>query len=141
MENTFRSLDWQSYGIRIDGEHLTHLRFADDILLVSHEPLELQTMMRELSEESQKAGLKINIKKTKVMMSSRLKDHTITVEGRIIEKVEHYTYPGKNISLENETAGEVKRRIQLTWAKFGKLSIGKLSVVFRIFLYKKQIFN
>ena len=120
MENTFRSLDWQSYGIRIDGEHLTHLRFADDILLVSHEPLELQTMMRELSEESQKAGLKMNIKKTKVMMSSRLKDHTITVEGRIIEKVEHYTYLGKNISLENETAGEVKRRIQLI-AYLGKV--------------------
>ena len=121
MEDVFRNLDWQSNGIMIYGEYLTHLRFADDILLVSHDPLELQTMIRELNEESIKAGLKMNIKKTKVMMCNRLQNNTITVDGKTIEKVDHYTYLGKNISLENETSGEVKRRIQLSWAKFGKL--------------------
>ena len=44
MEDVFRNLDWQSNGIMIYGEYLTHLRFADDILLVCHDPLELQTM-------------------------------------------------------------------------------------------------
>ena len=105
----------------IYGEYLTHLRFADDILLVSHDPLELQTMIRELNEESMKAGLKMSINKTKVMMCNRLQGNTITVDGKTIENVDHYTYLGKNISLENETSGEVKRRIQLSWAKFGKL--------------------
>ena len=66
----------------MDGEHLTHLRFADDILLLSHTPQELEKMVRELSEESRKAGLKMNITKTKVMMSSRFKEHKITVRGR-----------------------------------------------------------
>ena len=36
MESVFRNLDWQSKGIVVDGEHLTHLRFADDILILSH---------------------------------------------------------------------------------------------------------
>ena len=40
-------------------------------------------MIRELSEESQKAGLNMNIKKTEVMMSSRLQDHTITVKAEL----------------------------------------------------------
>jgi len=40
MEDVFRNLDWQSKGIVINGEYLNHLRFADDILLVSHDHLE-----------------------------------------------------------------------------------------------------
>ena len=95
MEDVFRNLDWQSNGIMIYGEYLTHLRFADDILLVSHDPLELQTMIRELNEESIKAWLKMNTKKTQVMKCNRLQDNIITVDG-------------KNISLENETSREVK---------------------------------
>ncbi len=79
----------------VDGEHLTHLRFADDILLLCHTPQELEMMIRELSEESRKAGLNMNIKKTKVMMSSILYDYSITVNGTDIEKVDNYIYFGK----------------------------------------------
>ena len=140
MEDVFRNLDWQSRGIKINGEYLNHLRFADDILLVSHDPLELQTMIQELSVESKKAGLKMNIKKTKVMMSNQLQDHTIAVDGMTIEKVDSYIYLGKNITLENETAGEVRRRIQLAWVKFGKLSIILRDENLPISL-KRQIFN
>ena len=106
MEDVFRMLDWQSKGIAINGEHLTHLRFADDIMLVSHDPDELQIMICELSAESKRAGLKINIKKTKVMMSNNLQDKTITVDGTTIEKVNSYIYLGTNITLDDETAGE-----------------------------------
>ena len=140
MEDVFRNLDWSSLGIVVDGEHLTHLRFADDILLLSHTPQELEKMVRELSEESRKAGLKMNITKTKVMMSSRFKEHKITVSGRTVEKVDNYIYLGKKISIENETAGEVNRRIQLAWAKFGKLNFIFRDEKLPLSL-KKQIFN
>ena len=91
MEDVIRNMDWQSKVIAINGEHLTHLRFADDIMLVSHDPDELQIMIRELSAESKRAGLKMNIKKTKVMMSNNLQDKTITtVDGTTIEKVNSY---------------------------------------------------
>ena len=75
MEDVIRNMDWQSKVIAINGEHLTHLRFADDIMLVSHDPDELQIMICELSAESKRAGLKMNIKKTKVMMSNNLQDN------------------------------------------------------------------
>ena len=88
-----------------------------------------------------KAGLKMNIKKTNVMICNRLQDNTITVDDKIIEKVDHYTYFGKNISLENETSSrEVKRRIQLTWAKFGKLCFIFCDKDLTLTL-KKQMFN
>ncbi len=60
MEEVFRNLEWVSKGILIDGDNLTHLRFADEILLVSHDPQELESMIRELSRESKKAGLNMN---------------------------------------------------------------------------------
>ena len=123
MEEIFKNLSWESKGIVINGENLTHLRFADDILLVSHDPQELQSMIRELSNESKKAGLNMNIKKTKVMLSRKLQNHLITVDGTRIENVESYIYLGKNITLDNDTPAEVARRIQLAWVKFGKLSI------------------
>ena len=107
----------------MDGEHLTHLRFADDILLLSHQPQELQKMMQELDEESRKMGLHISEhQKTKVMMRDKLRGHIITIQGKGIEEVDNYIYLGKRISLSNETTGEINRRIQLAWAKFGKLS-------------------
>ena len=94
MEDVSRSLDWHSYGMNVDGERLTHLRFAD-ILLVSHDPLEL----RELNNESKNAGLNLNVKKTKVMMNSKHQHITLTVDGKMIEKVDNYAYLCKNISL------------------------------------------
>ena len=97
-------------------------------------------MIHELSDENRKAGLDMNIKKTKVMMSNRLQDYTITVKGKTIEKVNSYMYLGKRISVENETAGEVNRRIQLAWVKFGKLCFIFCDEELPLTL-KKQIFN
>jgi len=53
--------------IKINGEYFHHLRFADDIVLFVSSAEELQTGMEELSNESSKIGLKINLCKTKLM--------------------------------------------------------------------------
>ena len=54
--------------MKIDGEFLSNLRFADDIFLCTETPQELQQMLQELSDESRRMGLKMNIAKTKVMV-------------------------------------------------------------------------
>ena len=54
-------------GIEIDDEELTHLRFADDIVLVTSNIGDLQGMLQELEAKSKEIGLKINKSKTKVM--------------------------------------------------------------------------
>ena len=59
--------NWENKGVNIDGEFLSNLRFADDILLCTETPQERQHMLQELSDKSRRTGLKMNIAKTKVM--------------------------------------------------------------------------
>ena len=56
--------------MKIDGEYLSHLRFTDDILICANTPHELQQMLQELADESDKQGLKMNKSKTKMMMEN-----------------------------------------------------------------------
>ncbi len=62
-----RDLDWENFGIKIDGVFLNHLRFADDIVLISEKRNEIEILLNELIASSAKAGLQINISKTKSM--------------------------------------------------------------------------
>ncbi|PIK56634.1 endonuclease-reverse transcriptase [Apostichopus japonicus] len=73
-------------------------------------------------------------------MGDRIRGHQITVQGIEIEEVDSYIYLGKPISLNNETPGEVNRRIQLACFKFGKLSFIFRDQDFPTSL-KKQVFN
>ena len=73
--------------MKIHGEFLSHLRFADDIFICRETPHELQHMLQELSDESRRMGLKMNITKTKVMVV----DNTpIKVNNVLIENVQGY---------------------------------------------------
>lgn len=58
LERVFRKLDWENTVLRTNGEYLSHLRFADDILLLSESAEHLQKML-ELQSESVAVGLKI----------------------------------------------------------------------------------
>ena len=60
LESIFRRLNWENKGVKIDGEFLTNLRFADK-LLCTETPQELQQMLLELPDESRRMGLKMNI--------------------------------------------------------------------------------
>ena len=62
LEEIFRNLEWEGKGIRINGSYLDKILFAKNAA-------ELETMLKELEEESEKAGLGINVKKTKIPVS------------------------------------------------------------------------
>ena len=68
LESIFRRLNWENKGVKIDGEFLSNLRFADDIFLCTERRQELQHMLQELSDERSRMGLKMNIANTKVMV-------------------------------------------------------------------------
>ncbi|GBP07731.1 Retrovirus-related Pol polyprotein from type-1 retrotransposable element R2 [Eumeta japonica] len=76
LEDIFRNLDWEHFGININGSNLNHLRFADDIVLFAEKPGTLQTMLQQLDGESRKAGLSMNLTKTKRMMND-LKENIV----------------------------------------------------------------
>ena len=70
FESIFRRLTSETRGLKIDGEYLGHLRFADDVLICANTPQELQHILQELADEIENQGLKINKSKTKVMMKT-----------------------------------------------------------------------
>lgn len=138
IEKVFKQLNWDEKGMKIDGAYLSHLRFADDIILTSTNIEELKTMIEELNNLSKQIGLKMNLNKTKIITSS---PQEVSIENTIIEKVEQYTYLGHTIKIgkENQTA-EIKRRTQLTWAAFGKLSYILKDKDVSIYL-KRKVYN
>ncbi|MEG7522940.1 MAG: reverse transcriptase domain-containing protein, partial [Chromatiales bacterium] len=93
LESIFRRQTWETRGLRIDGECLSHLRFADDIHICANTPYELQQMLQELAAESENQGLKMNNSKTKVMMEN---DTPIYINTNQIENVESYVYLGQH---------------------------------------------
>ena len=64
LKSIFRRLTWEIRGLKIDGEYLSHLRFADDILICANTSYELQQMRQELADENNNQGLKMNKSKT-----------------------------------------------------------------------------
>ena len=61
-------LDEAQTGIKIAGRNINNLRYADDTTLMAESKEELKSLLMKLKEESEKAGLKLNIKKTKIMV-------------------------------------------------------------------------
>ena len=69
-------------GIKIAGKNISNLRYADDTTLMAESEEELKTLLMKVKEKSEKAGLKLNIKKTKIKASSSI---TLEVEGERVE--------------------------------------------------------
>ena len=63
-------LDEAQTGIKIAGRHINNLRYADDMTLMAENEEELKSLLMKVGEESEKVGLKLNIQKTKIMVSS-----------------------------------------------------------------------
>ena len=62
-------LDEAQAGIKIGGRNINNLRYADDTILRAESEEELKSLLMKVTEESQKAGLRLNIQKTKIMAS------------------------------------------------------------------------
>ena len=76
-------IDWDRKGININGDHLSHLRFADDIVLITDDAEELEDTVNDLNKESNNIGLRINMKKTKVRVYNIL-CKTVCIRGQFV---------------------------------------------------------
>ena len=79
MQNA--GLDEAQAGIKIAGRNINKLRYAGDISLVAESKEELKSLLMKVKENSEKAGLKLNIQKTKIMISNPITSWEITVDG------------------------------------------------------------
>lgn len=126
LEEVFRTLQWNEYGIPIDGERLTNLRFADDIILCGQSAQEVNRLLNQLNAASTTIGLKMNKKKTEWMQNEESrKDSIITkvlIQHEPIAEVEKYIYLGQEVTLSHDQRieGEIGRRIRAGWFAFSQ---------------------
>ena len=92
-------------GIKIARRNITNLRYADDTTLMAESEEELKSLLMKVKEESEKFGLKLNIKKTKIMASSPITSWEIDGEA-----VADFIFLGSKITTDDDCSHEIKRR-------------------------------
>ena len=85
-------LDEAQVGIKIDGRNINNLRHADDTTLMAEKEEELKSLLMKVKEESEKAGLKLNIQKTEIMVSGHITSWQI--DGETVETVRDFNFLG-----------------------------------------------
>ena len=94
-------LDEAQAGIKIAGRNINNLRYADDTTLMAESEDKLKSLLMNVKEESEKVGLKLNIKKTKIMASSPITSWQM--DGEAVETVTDFIW-GAPTSLQMVTA-------------------------------------
>ena len=108
MRNT--GLEEAQAGIKIAGRNINNLRYADvTTLMVESE--ELKSLLMKVKEESEKVGLKLNIQKTKIMVSGPI--NSWQIDGETVQTVADFIFLGSKITADGDCSHEIKRRLLL----------------------------
>ena len=98
-------------GIRNAGRNINNLRYADDTTLMAESKEELKSFLMKVKEESKKVGLKLNIQKMKIMISSPIISWEI--DGETVETVSDFILGGSKITADGDCSHEIKRCLLL----------------------------
>jgi len=104
-------LDIAQAGIKIAGRNINNLRYADDTNLMAESKEELKNFLMKVKEESEKAGLKLNIQKTKIMASGPITSWQIVRET--METVTDFILGGSKNTIDGNCSHEIKRCLLL----------------------------
>ena len=91
-------------GIKIAGRNINNLRYADDTTLLAENEEELKSLLMKVKEESEKACLKLNIQKTKIMASGSITSWEI--DGETVETVSDFIFLGSKITANGDFCQE-----------------------------------
>ena len=100
-------LDEAQAGIKTAGRNINNLRYTDDTTLMTESEEELKSLLIKMKEESEKVGLKFNIQKTKIMVSSPITSWQIDRET--MEIVADFIFLGSKITADGDCSHETKR--------------------------------
>ena len=104
MRNT--GLDEAQAGIKISGRNTNNLRYADDTTLTAESKEELKSLLMKVKEESEKAGLKLNTQKTKIMAAGPIS--SCQIDGETMETVADFIFWGSKITADGDCSHEIK---------------------------------
>lgn len=93
-------------GIKIAGRDINSLRYADDTTLMAESEEELKRLLMKVKEESEKAGLKLSLPKTKIMASSPITSWQ--VEGKKVEAVTYFLFLVSRITADGDSSHEIR---------------------------------
>ena len=98
-------LDEAKAGIEIARRNINNLSYADDTTLMAESEEELKSLLMKVKEESEKAGLKLNIQKTKIMESGPITSWQ--VDGETMETMTHFIFLGSKITADGDCSHEI----------------------------------
>ena len=104
-------LDEAQAGIKIVERNISNLRYADDTIFMAEREEELKSLLMKVKEESGKAGLKLNIQKTKIIASGPIT--TWQIDGEIVETVTDFILGGSKVTADSDWSQEIKRHLLL----------------------------
>ena len=104
-------LDEAQAGIKIARRNINNLRYSDDTTLMAESKEELISLLMKVKEESEKAGLKLSIQKTKIMASGPITSWQIDEE--IMETVTDFILGSSKITADGDCSHEIKRHLLL----------------------------
>ena len=104
-------LDEAQAGIKIAGRNINNLRYADDTIHMAESEEKLKSLLMKVKEESDKAGLKLNIQKMKIMASGPITSWQI--DGETMETVTDFIFLGSKITTGGDCSHEIKRCLLL----------------------------
>ena len=100
-------LDEPQAGIKIAWRNMNNLKYTDDTTLMAENEEELKNLLMRVKEKSEKAGLKLNIQKTKIMASSPITSWQI--KGGKVETVTDFLFLGSKITADGDFSHEIRR--------------------------------
>ena len=109
MQNA--GLDEAQAGIKIARRNINNLRYADDTTLMAESKEELKSLLRKVKKKSEKAGLKLNIQKTKIMTSGPITSWQR--DGETMETERDFIFWGSKITADGDCNHEIKRHLLL----------------------------
>ena len=109
MQNV--GFDEAQEGIETAGRNINNLRYTDDTTLMAESEAQLKSLLMKVKEESEKAGLKLNIQKTKIMVSGPIISRQ--TDGETMETVTDFILGGSKTTVDGDYSHEIKRHLLL----------------------------
>ena len=135
-------LDEAQAGIKISGRNINNLRYPDNTTLMSEREEQLKSLLLKVKEESEKAGLKLNIQKIKIMASGLITSWQIDKET--METVTNFLFLGSKITADRDCSHEIKRRLILGWKIMSNLDsilkVRDITLLTKVHLAKAMVF-
>ncbi|KAE9412581.1 hypothetical protein Angca_007959, partial [Angiostrongylus cantonensis] len=115
LQNVMRTLEWDNMGVKIVGRQIHHLRFADDIVLITPDITQAERMLADFDKACGKIGLRLNLTKAMFMRNGLVSFAPFTLNRTNISDCSSYVYLGQEINMMNDLAPELSIRKRAAW--------------------------